>query len=141
MLLDLRAFFGVPLRQWPPAMMALTMALGVSAYTVTQGLLYNVIYPIIAAVSGIKLQQLRIELSHGGDEGSPFDTFEKSIQLGPVVAAVLTAAILYVMLINLTKAGTRWARQTQTECPSCLSWVPRQALKCAHCASDLPVDG
>jgi large conductance mechanosensitive channel len=64
--------------------------------------------------------------------------------LNAVLSFLLIAAAVYYFVVVPTNALLAWSRPsapaepTTRQCPECLSEIPKQAKRCAHCTELLP---
>jgi large conductance mechanosensitive channel len=74
--------------------------------------------------------------------------FEVGDLFSEIIQFVIIAAAVFVVIVKLLGAVMKAATATPPpapsapttkECPMCLSIIPINARKCAHCTSDLPV--
>ena len=120
----------------------LDMAVGVvvgGAFTaIVTALVDDVINPLIGLF--FKADFSDVVISLGGS----------SIKIGEFVNSVINFLIMALVLFCLLKAVNKLlsigkkpeapAAPTTKRCPFCCSEIPIAAVKCAHCASDLPKD-
>ena len=120
----------------------LDMAVGVvvgGAFTaIVTALVDDVINPLIGLF--FKADFSDVVISLGGS----------SIKIGEFVNSVINFLIMALVLFCLLKAVNKLlsigkkpeapAAPTTKKCPFCCSEIPIAAVKCAHCASDLPKD-
>ena len=67
-------------------------------------------------------------------------TINYGIFINAVINFFIVAGVLFVLITQVNKLKTRFeekADPTTKECPFCLSAIPLNAVKCAHCTSDL----
>jgi len=123
----------------------LDMAVGVivgSAFTaVVTSLNKDILTPLIGVFGGRDFSGLQVVLGEG--EGAPILTYGNFMTA--VVNFLTTAFILFCIVKIVNKINARFAKKEQAapkppttkKCPYCLSEIPIQATKCAHCTSEL----
>lgn len=73
--------------------------------------------------------------------GGAFTTIVTSLTENLIMALVLFCLLKAVnKLLSIGKKPEAPAAPTTKKCPFCCSEIPIAAVKCAHCASDLPKD-
>lgn len=118
--------------------MAIGVIIGGAFSNIVTALTENLISPIIGMLGGANFDQYSITLL-----GAEF-------KYGAFLTAVINFIIMAFVLFCLLKAVNRMAHLGHKEeapaapttkiCPFCLSEIPLGATKCAHCASELPVE-
>lgn len=111
--------------------MAVGVIIGGAFSGIVTSLTDNFITPIISLVGGTRYSWEQI------------NGFVSSF-VGTVVNFLIMAFILFCLLkavnklMALGKKPETPAAPTTKKCPYCCSEIPIEAVKCAHCASDLP---
>ncbi len=111
--------------------MAVGVIIGGAFSGIVTSLTDNFITPIISLVGGTRYSWEQI------------NGFVSSF-VGTVVNFLIMAFILFCLLkavnklMALGKKPEAPAAPTTKKCPYCCSEIPIEAVKCAHCASDLP---
>ena len=115
--------------------MAIGVIIGGAFTTIVTSLTENLINPILGLAGGTDLSGFVLSL--GGIE----------LRYGAFLTSVINFLIMALVLFCLLKAvnkllsiGKKPAAPTTKRCPFCCSEIPIAAVKCAHCASDLPKD-
>jgi large conductance mechanosensitive channel len=113
-----------------------------SAFTaIVTSLVNDVIMPLISLITGgLDFSMWNIALT-SDPEGPVF-------AMGSFIAAVINFIIVAFVIFMLVKALNKFNRKkdeapaapTTKKCPYCLSEIPIEATKCAHCTSVLPAD-
>ena len=118
--------------------MAIGVIIGGAFTTIVTSLTENLINPILGLagvtdLSGFVLSLGGIELRYGA--------FLTSVINFLIMALVLFCLLKAVnKLLSIGKKPEALAAPTTKKCPFCCSEIPIAAVKCAHCASDLPKD-
>jgi large conductance mechanosensitive channel len=118
--------------------LAVGVVIGAAFNSVVQGLVKDVITPLIGAFVNIQ-----------GFDGFKFpwhgQVFNFGDLIGILISFILTAAVVYFFVvkpINVLEDRFRPKQQpaspTTRECPFCLSTVPLKATRCAYCTTQLP---
>ena len=118
--------------------MAIGVIIGGAFTTIVTSLTENLINPILGLAGGTDLSGFVLSL--GGIE----------LRYGAFLTSVINFLIMALVLFCLLKAVNKLlsigkkpevpAAPTTKKCPFCCSEIPIAAVKCAHCASDLPKD-
>ena len=118
------------------------LAVGViigGAFTgIVNGVSNNFIKPLLAWIMGAKPEEILIGEAQWtwGLAGSDF--------LSTIINFVITALVLFLIIKFFNKLSSIGKKPeapkapTTKKCPYCLSEIPIEATKCAHCTSDLP---
>ena len=118
--------------------MAIGVIIGGAFTSIVTSLTDNLINPILglagnADLSAFTLEIAGIELRYGA--------FLTSVINFLIMALVLFCLLKAVnQLIRLAKKPEAPAAPATKQCPYCCSEIPIAAVKCAHCASDLPAE-
>lgn len=118
--------------------MAIGVIIGGAFTSIVTSLTDNLINPILglagnADLSAFTLEIAGIELRYGA--------FLTSVINFLIMALVLFCLLKAVnKLIRLGKKPEVPAAPATKQCPYCCSEIPIAAVKCAHCASDLPAE-
>lgn len=131
--------------------MAVGIIIGAAFGTIVKSLVDDVIMPPIGLVlGGVDFANLFILLREGSP-GAPYAslgdaqaTGAVTVNYGVFMNALLSFVIVALVTFSLIRAMNRLRREhkaapveTTKECPYCLSAIPIQATRCAHCTSDL----
>ena len=118
------------------------LAVGViigGAFTgIVNGVSNNFIKPLLAWIMGAKPEEILIGEAQWtwGLAGSDF--------LSTIINFVITALVLFIIIKVFNQLSTIGKKPeapkapTTKQCPYCLSEIPIEATKCAHCTSELP---
>ena len=127
--------------------LAIGVVLGGAFTTIVNTLVSALITPLISIItSNVDLSKLFITL-----KGGHFDTLEAAktageitLNYGEILTAIINfiivSIVLFIIVKTLTKANkkdTEKVEITTKTCPYCLSTIPLQATRCAHCTSIL----
>lgn len=118
--------------------MAIGVIIGGAFTSIVTSLTDNLINPILglagnADLSAFTLEIAGIELRYGA--------FLTSVINFLIMALVLFCLLKAVnKLMRLAKKPEAPAAPATKQCPYCCSEIPIAAVKCAHCASDLPAE-
>ena len=118
--------------------MAIGVIIGGAFTTIVTSLTENLINPILGLAGGTDLSGFVLSL--GGIE-LRYGAFLTSVINFLIMALVLFCLLKAVnKLLSIGKKPEASAAPTTKKCPFCCSEIPVAAVKCAHCASDLPKD-
>lgn len=118
--------------------MAIGVIIGGAFTSIVTSLTDNLINPILglagnADLSAFTLEIAGIELRYGAFLTSVINFLIMALVLFCLLKAVNT-------LMRLGKKPEVPAAPATKQCPYCCSEIPIAAVKCAHCASDLPAE-
>ena len=118
--------------------MAIGVIIGGAFTTIVTSLTENLINPILGLAGGTDLSGFVLSL--GGIE-LRYGAFLTSVINFLIMALVLFCLLKAVnKLLSIGKKPEAPAAPTTKKCLFCCSEIPIAAVKCAHCASDLPKD-
>jgi large conductance mechanosensitive channel len=126
--------------------LAVAVILGAAFGRVVTSLVEDVVMPPIGlALGGVDFKNLFIDLSGGGyatlaeAQAAGAATLRYGVFLNTVVnfLVVASAIFLFVRQINRVFPPAAPAAPITRDCPFCLSPVPLNARRCAHCTSEL----
>lgn len=118
--------------------MAIGVIIGGAFTTIVTSLTENLINPILGLAGGTDLSGFVLSL--GGIE-LRYGAFLTSVINFLIMAFVLFCLLKGVnKLLSIGKKPETPAAPTTKKCPFCCSAIPIEAVKCAHCASELPKD-
>ena len=133
--------------------MAVGIIIGGAFGTIVKSLVADVIMPPIGLLLGnVDFSDLYVVLKEG-TTAAPYSTLADAQKAGAVtvnyglfVNAVISFLIVAFAVFLLIRAINRLKRQeeapaaepTSRDCPFCLSAIPIQASRCAHCTSEVP---
>ncbi len=127
------------------------MAVGIiigSAFTgLVNGLISNIINPLIGLVTGnISFENMGIILDksfEGTLAEAVADGTINVLQYGAFITAVINFIVMALVVFGMVKMMNKFRKKeeapapTTKKCPYCLSDIPLEAKKCAHCTSDV----
>jgi large conductance mechanosensitive channel len=110
------------------------VALGSGVWELCLDIAYDIVTPLLSATFGTALRHKTFHIGHGED------LIQNELFVGRVLGTVL--ALVLALLVAVWLLPRMWHKDEleMRACPFCLGDVPLEALKCAHCASDLPVE-
>ncbi len=123
----------------------LDMAVGViigGAFTaIVTSLNKDIITPVLGLLGGMDFSYLQVVMGEG--EGAPILAYGNFITA--IINFLITAFVIFILIkcINALMNGFKKkeeeapAAPTTKKCPYCLSEIPLEATKCAHCTSDV----
>jgi len=117
--------------------LAVAVVIGIAFGAVITALVADILTPLIAAIAGEPdFSNLTVTLNKS--------VFKYGDFINALIAFILVAAALFffvVVPINRMIARSRKqppADPTTRKCPECLSEIPIEARRCAHCTSVVP---
>jgi len=114
--------------------LAIAVVIGVAFGAVVTALVQDLITPLIAAIGG-QPDFSALTFTVNGSE------FKYGHFLNAVISFIILAAVVFFFVVKpLNALISRSRRQapvdpTTRKCPECLSEIPIQAKRCAHCTS------
>ena len=127
--------------------MAVGVIIGAAFGKIVSSLVSDVLLPPIGKLTGgVDFSNLYINLTPTTYESlaqaqqAGAATINYGIFINAVINFFIVAGVLFVLITQVNKLKTRFeekADPTTKECPFCLSAIPLNAVKCAHCTSDL----
>lgn len=117
--------------------LAVAVVVGAAFNSVVQGVVKDLITPLIAAIGGQpNFSDLTFKI-HGS-------TFMYGDVLNLIISFLIVAMVVFFLVVQpLNKLQARTNRNKTTEdptekkCPYCLSEIPLNAIRCAFCTSKL----
>lgn len=129
--------------------MAVGIILGAAFGTIVKSMVEDVLMPPIGMLLGqVDFSNLFVVLRSGTTPG-PYATLAQAkaagamtLNLGLFLNAVIGFVIVAFCVFLLVRAVNRLRRTeaaapANRDCPFCLSSVPRRAVRCSHCTSEL----
>lgn len=115
--------------------LAVAVVVGVAFNNVVQGLVKDLITPLISAIVHIPdFRQLTLT-----ERGA---TFSYGLFLNALISFLLISAVVYFLIVApVAKVLTLFDRKksaTERECPECLSQIPISAKRCKYCTAAVP---
>lgn len=133
--------------------MAVGIIIGAAFGTIVTSLVNDVIMPPVGLLlGGVDFTNLFILLK-AGSPAAPYASLADAqaagavtINYGLFINAIVSFLIIALVMFLLIRSINRLRRQeeappaepTTKECPFCLSTIPIEATRCAHCTSELP---
>ncbi|MCR4925803.1 MAG: large conductance mechanosensitive channel protein MscL [Clostridiales bacterium] len=119
--------------------LAVGVIIGGAFSAIVTSLTDNIIKPIINCIGGAEIQG-KIHLI--GDNYIDYGSF-----ISAVINFLIMAFVIFLMVKAINKAMTIGKKkeeekeeETTKTCPYCKQEVPKDAVKCCHCASELEVE-
>ena len=117
--------------------LAVGVIIGGAFTSIVNGVSNDFIKPLLAWIMGTKPEEILIGVAQWswGLAASDF--------LSTIINFVITALVLFIIIKVFNKLSTIGKKPeapkapTTKKCPYCLSEIPIEATKCAHCTSDL----
>ncbi|MCI5623282.1 MULTISPECIES: large conductance mechanosensitive channel protein MscL [Anaerostipes] len=126
--------------------MAVGVIIGGAFQTIISSLVNDVIMPLISVITGgIDFTMWKLKLGAGAD--APVVHYGNLITA--IINFLLMAFVIFTFIKIMNNLRDRFSK-TEEEvpaapetkiCPFCLSEIPADAVKCAHCTSDLSEGG
>ncbi len=131
--------------------MAVGIIIGAAFGTVIKSLVSDVIMPPIGLLLGnVDFANLFILLKQG-NPGGPYFALAEAQKAGAVtinygtfintiISFIIVAFAVFLLIRNINRLKKQEegpAEPTTKECPYCLSTIPINATRCAHCTSEL----
>jgi large conductance mechanosensitive channel len=132
--------------------MAVGIIIGAAFGTIVKSLVDDIIMPPIGLLlGGVDFVNFFV-LIKGGEPSGPYASLADAqaagavtINYGVFINAVISFLIVAFVMFLLIRVVNRMKREeeaepaepTTKECPYCLSTIPIQATRCAHCTSEL----
>ncbi len=122
--------------------MAVGVIIGGAFTSIVTSLNQDILTPILGIFGGTDFSNLKITLGIG--ENAPVLYYGNFITA--VVNFLITAFVIFCLIKGLNVVHTKLLRKeekveeaapTTKVCPFCKSTIPIEAVKCAHCTSDL----
>jgi large conductance mechanosensitive channel len=133
--------------------MAVGIIIGAAFGTIVKSLVDDVVMPPIGLLlGGVDFSDLFLLLK-AGDPVAPYASLADAqaagavtINYGVFINALISFIIVALAVFLLVRGLNRLKREeeapaaepTTKDCPYCLSVIPIQATRCAHCTSELP---
>jgi len=134
--------------------LAIGVILGTAFGTIVKSLVNDVIMPPIGLLlGGVDFSNLFILLKAGSPtppyasladaQAAGAVTISYGVFVNAIISFLIVAFVIFLLIRSINqitqKEEAAPAEPTTKECPYCLSTIPIEATRCAHCTSDLPV--
>jgi len=130
--------------------LAVAVVLGVAFGAIVTSFVTNIINPLVGLLlGGTDLTNLFVVMKEGSTPG-PYASLEAAQQAGAAalaygafINAIINFLIVALVLYFVVKAMVRLQKAeepTTKDCPFCLSEVPKAAVRCPACTSELKQD-
>ncbi len=136
--------------------LAVGVIIGGAFQTIVNSLLNDMINPVIGLLFKVDFSDIKHvfieEISHLAEDGVTLviDQPEVALNYGAFITAVINFIILAFVIFLLVKFLNKLSEigkkpepiavPTTKKCPFCCSEIDSNAVKCAHCASELPAE-
>lgn len=115
--------------------LAIAVVVGVAFNNVVQGLVKDLITPLIGAIwSTPNFSHLTATIHHS--------TFPYGLFLNALIAFLLISTVVYFLIVapvaKVLALFDRKKAATERECPECLSQIPIAARRCMYCTATVP---
>lgn len=115
--------------------LAVAVVVGAAFNSVVQGIVKDLITPLIAAIGGKQnFSSLSFKL-HGS-------VFMYGDVVNLIISFIIIAAVVFFLVVQpinklqaLANRGKAPEESTERKCPECLSSIPKAAKRCAFCTS------
>jgi large conductance mechanosensitive channel len=119
--------------------LAVGVAIGAAFNTVVQGLVKDLIDPLIAIFGAPSLNTVK----YTGAPFSPTNPWLYGDFLSLLISFLITAAVIYFFVVKPVNTLMALHKRdepapTTKECPFCTSLIPVRAVRCPECTSQLP---
>ena len=129
--------------------LAVGIVIGAAFGTVVKSFVDDILMPPIGRLTGgVDFSDLFIDLSPGDYESlaaaqeAGAATINYGLFLNNVIAFVIVAFAVFLLVRGYDRLRTLEEAAppapTEKECPLCLMRIPRGAVRCGHCTSELP---
>ncbi|HVX24002.1 MAG TPA: large conductance mechanosensitive channel protein MscL [Candidatus Saccharimonadales bacterium] len=123
--------------------LAVAVVVGAAFNSVVQGLVRDLIQPLINGVTGSTKGQAVQGTAHW-NVGSHSFTFPWGDFVSAIISFVIIAAVVFFLVVQpinklqARAAGSKSSEEpTDKKCPECLSTIPKAAKRCAFCTAKL----
>ena len=132
--------------------MAVGIIIGAAFGTIVKSLVDDIIMPPIGLLLGnVDFSNLFIVLKAGKDAAATYATLAQAkaggavtLNYGVFVNVIVSFLIISFAVFLLVKAMNKFKKAAEPntrDCPYCLSAIPKKAVRCSHCISEVkPLD-
>ena len=121
--------------------MAVGVIVGGAFTAIVTSLNQDVLTPILGIFGGMDFSNLKVALGSG--EGAPVLAYGNFITA--VINFLITAFVIFILVKAINVVNDRFSKKEEElkeepatkKCPYCLSEIPIEAIRCAHCTSML----
>ncbi|HVW23541.1 MAG TPA: large conductance mechanosensitive channel protein MscL [Candidatus Saccharimonadales bacterium] len=124
--------------------LAVAVVVGAAFNSVVQGLVKDIIQPLINGITGSTNGQA-VQGTATWDVGGHTFTFPWGDFVSAVISFLIIAAVVFFLVVQplnqlQTKAGLKKGTEEPStkKCPECLSEIPKKATRCAFCGVKQP---
>ncbi|MDY3917753.1 MAG: large conductance mechanosensitive channel protein MscL [Candidatus Limivivens sp.] len=129
--------------------MAIAFIISTAFNKIVTSLVNDVLMPVITLITG-KIDFTNLFIAMDGNSYPTLEAAKEATSVfayGSFIQTIIEFVIIAFSVFVVVKAMNRFHKPAPVEeapatkiCPYCKSEVPADAVKCAHCTSDLPVD-
>ena len=131
--------------------MAVGVIIGGAFQGIIKSLVDDVVMPVLSVITGgTDFSAWKITLVEAVSEEIPAVTLNYGNFINAVINFLLMALVIFTVVRTMNKLNEKLhpkkeeapapAAPTTKKCPYCLSEIPIEAVKCAHCTSDQPAE-
>ena len=127
--------------------MAVGVIIGGAFQGIIKSLVDDVVMPVLSVITGgTDFSAWKITLVEAVSEEIPAVTLNYGNFINAIINFLLMALVIFTVVRTMNKLNEKLhpkkeeapAAPTTKKCPYCLSEIPIEAVKCAHCTSDQP---
>ena len=129
--------------------MAVGVIIGGAFQGIIKSLVDDVVMPVLSVITGgTDFSAWKITLVEAVSEEIPAVTLNYGNFINAIINFLLMALVIFTVVRTMNKLNDKLhpkkeeapAAPTTKKCPYCLSEIPIEAVKCAHCTSDQPAE-
>ena len=129
--------------------MAVGVIIGGAFQAIIKSLVDDVVMPVLSVITGgTDFSAWSITLVEAVNEETPAVMLNYGNFINAIINFLLMALVIFTVIRTMNKLNEKLhpkkeeapAAPTTKNCPYCLSEIPIEAVKCAHCTSDQPSD-
>lgn len=129
--------------------MAVGVIIGGAFQAIIKSLVDDVVMPVLSVITGgTDFSAWSITLVEAVNEETPAVMLNYGNFINAIINFLLMALVIFTVIRTMNKLNEKIrpkkeeapAAPTTKKCPYCLSEIPIEAVKCAHCTSDQPSD-
>ena len=120
--------------------MAVGIVIGGAFGKVVSSFVGGIVMPLVGMLTGgVDFADMEVVLKEGAADGAGKVAVTYGAFINTVVDFLIIAFAIFMVVkaINSTKKKEEEAAPTTKDCPRCLSSIPLDATRCAHCTSDV----
>lgn len=128
--------------------MAVGVIIGGAFQGIIKSLVDDVVMPLLSVITGgTDFSKWSITLVEAVSEDIPAVTLNYGNFINAIINFLLMALVIFIFIKIMNNVSDKLkkkeevpAEPTTKKCPYCLSEIPIEAVKCAHCTSDQPAE-